>query len=173
MAISSGVKVTRLSDQERAATGFTHAAVVDYSVIAAVGGANTTANVAILDVAVGDVVADCAYALTTAFDFSDAGITSLTMIVGDDGDTDRFMPVTTPQLAVDGTEILYFSALAGGAPATSTMPFAYTTANTVDALFTVANGGTPLCNEATSGSVTIFLKVYNLLALATGKSVTP
>ena len=168
MAITSGVSVFKLSEQERSGTGFTHLCRVPYTVLVTVGAGTTTANIAILDVAVGDSVADCAYNLTTAFDASDASINSLTLIVGDDGDTDRFMPVTTPQLAVDGTEILYFHSLAGGAPATSTMPFAYTTANTVDALFAVAGGASPTMAELTSGSVDILLKVVNLSKLSTG-----
>jgi hypothetical protein len=168
MAISSGVKVSKLTVQERAASGFTHACVVPYSTIVSVGAANTTANVAIFDARVGDVVCDCAMAITAAFTDSDASLNSIDLIVGDDGDTDRFMPATTTELAEDGTEVDYFWALAGGAPATSTMPFAYVTANTVDALFTVAGGANPTCAELTSGSVTIFLKVVNLADLASG-----
>ncbi len=168
MAISSGVLVHKLTSQERSATGFTHACVVPYSVVAAVGTTNATANVAIFDARVGDAVCDCAMAITEAWDASDAAVNSVDLIVGDDGDTDRFLPATSTELAEDGTEVDYLWALAGGAPATSTMPYAYNTANTVDALFTVAGGASPTCAELTSGSVTIFLKVVNLADLASG-----
>jgi hypothetical protein len=35
-------------------------------------------------------------------------------------------------------------------------------ADTLDALFTVANGGSPLCSEATSGEVEVYLFVVDL-----------
>ncbi len=167
MAISAGVKVIPLSIEEMARSGFTHRCRIPYSTVAAVGGAATTATVAVLDVAVGDVVNDrCAYVITESWDASDASLNSITISVGDDGDVDRYMPVTTPQLAEDGTEVDYFVSLGGSTPATSTAPFVYTTANTVDVLFTVAGGGSPLCSELTSGSVDVFLSVYSLPPLS-------
>lgn len=167
MAISSGVIVTPLAYEETVKSGFTHRCTIPYSTAATVGGAATTATVAILDVPVGTVVTDrCAYVNTEAWDASDASINSLTISVGDDGDVDRYMQVTTPQLAEDGTEVDYFISLAGAAPATSTAPFVYTTANTVDVVFTVAGGGSPLMNELTSGSVDIYLQVFSLKDLS-------
>ena len=163
MAISSGVIVVPLSYEDSARTGFTHACTIPYSTVATVGGAATTATVAILDAPVGTAVTDrCAYVITESWDASDASLNSITIQVGDDGDPNRFMPETTPQLAEDGTEVDYFIALGGSTPATSTAPFVYTTANTVDVLFTVAGGGSPLCNELTSGSVTVFLQAFSL-----------
>lgn len=169
MAISAGVKVAPLSIQEMARTGFTHRCRIPVATVAAVGGAAATATVAILDVAVGDVVTDrCAYVITEPWATSDG--TGVTISVGDDGDVDRYMPVTTPQLLEAGTEVDYFISLGGGTPATSTAPFVYTTANTVDVVFTVSGGATPLVNELTTGSVDIFLCVFSLRDL-TGRSI--
>lgn len=89
--------------------------------------------------------------LITPFDFSDAGITSLLIEVGDGGDTDRLLVQT--EIAVDGTEILY------RASAAATQPYAYLVADSIDALFTAANGGTPTLGECTVGEVHIFLHV--------------
>ena len=92
----------------------------------------------------------------TGFDFSDAGITSLTLKLGDDGDDDRFR--TAIELAEDGTEIDYFT----GPHATN--DHVYPSANTVDAIFTSANGGSPLLSECTSGKVFLLFATANLTA---------
>jgi len=154
------MKLIPLPFETRALTGYTHKAIVTYADLVSYGGAATTAVVPLLTTRVGDVVEKAAYRLVTAFDFSDAGITSCTMAVGDDGSTGRF--IDAQETAVDGTEILYY---AGGAVATPLRPYAYIVANAVDALFTVANGGSPLCSEATSGEVEIYLAVCNLVDL--------
>ena len=85
---------------------------------------------------------------------------------GDDGSTGRY--IDAQQVAVDGTEILYY---AGNAVATPLAPYAYIVANAVDALFTVANGGSPLISEVTSGEVEIYLGICNLVDL--GKVIEP
>jgi hypothetical protein len=168
MAISSGVVVTKLSAEERSAFGFTHRCVVPYSTIVSVGGATTTATVAIFDVFAGDLVREAGYVLTTAFTDSDASLNSITLAVGDGGSTGRFGPAGASQLAADGTEIIYFCSLGGGTAATSTCPFAYNTTDTVDALFTVAGGGDPTCAELTAGSVSIYLNVVSMADLENG-----
>ena len=53
---------------------------------------------------------------------------------------------------------------AGNAVATPLMPYAYIVANAVDALFTVANGGSPLTSETNAGEVHIYLRVNANLA---------
>jgi len=97
---------------------------------------------------VGLIARFCGLHLVTAFDFSDAGITSLLVEVGDGGSTARLL--TQTEIAVDGTEILE------KAMGAVTSPYAYPVADTIDAIFTAANGGTPLVQEATSGEVELY-----------------
>ena len=138
--------------------GFSHKIILDYADVAAGGAATTTTKQIFPEgtgtFAAGLAVLRCAAKLVTAFDFSDAGITSLTLEVGDGTDPNRFLD--SMELAVDGTEVLYKI----GAVATS--PYAYLVADGIDALFTVANGGSPLVNECTSGKVEIYLLLSDL-----------
>ena len=167
MAISSGVIVTPLSLEETAKSGYTHRCRIPYTTVTTIGGANTTATVAIYDAQVGDVVTDrVGMYIREAWTDSDASLNSITVAVGDDGSTARFCSAN--QIAEDGTEIDHFAALGGGTAATSTSPFAYNTANTVDALFTVAGGGDPTCAEITAGSLDIFIQVFSLSKLSSG-----
>lgn len=149
------MNVFPLAQPEISALGWTHAIEIDFSDLSDTAG--TTKTIAILSVALGDVVLAAGMRLNTAFDFSDAGITSLLVELGIGGATAAIMP--QKQLAVDGTEILAFVTTA----ATATMPMTFEAADTIDALFTVANGGSPLLSETTSGKVTIFLRIGKLL----------
>lgn len=100
----------------------------------------------------GTTVRFAGFNLVTAFDSStDTGITSLLIEVGDGGDTDRY--ITSTQIHVDGTEILYQDAKP------VTQPYTYLTADGIDALFTAANGGTPLLSEIDSGELEIYLHI--------------
>lgn len=155
------MKLIPLPFETRALTGYTHKAIVTHADLVTYSGGSTTSVVPLLNARVGDVVEAAAYSLVTAFDFSDAGITSCTLAVGDDGSTGRF--IDAKETAVDGSEVLYY---AGNAVATPLMPYAYIVANSIDALFTVANGGSPLTSEATAGEVHIYLRVNaNLVEL--------
>lgn len=102
----------------------------------------------------GMYISRCAMNLKTAFDFSDAGITSLLIEVGDGGSTARFLAQT--EIAVDSTEILYKEGTAASAG------FAYVVADTIDAKFTAANGGSPTLAETTVGEVEVYLQVIDL-----------
>lgn len=93
--------------------------------------------------------------LTTPFDFSDAGITSLLVELGDGGDPDRLLAQT--QIAVDGTEVLNFTS-AG-------LAHAYPVADTLDATFTCANGGTPTLAECNAGRLELYFHVQHQTAL--------
>lgn len=129
----------------------THKVTLDYTDLVALG-ANATGTIALFPTSgtfpAGTVVRFAGGRLTTAFDFSDASINSLLIEIGDGGDTDRLLAQT--QLAVDGTEILNF---------TSTLAYAYPVADTLDALFTAAGGGTPTLAEATAGALELFFHV--------------
>lgn len=132
----------------------THKVVIDYADVAALG-AGTTGTIAIIPASgtfpAGTTARFAGMQLVTAFDASDASINSLLVEVGDGGDTDRLL--TQTQLAVDGTEILY------KVEGAVTQPYSYLVADTIDALFTVAGGGTPTLAEITSGELHIYLEI--------------
>jgi hypothetical protein len=159
-------KVIPLAPQDAMFGLATHKFVIDYTVLAA-RGAGATLTLQLLPgqtpsqftagtapsgtVPAGTIVRFAGMRLVTAFDFSDAGITSLTLEVGDDADPDRFL--TSTELAADGSYVTHKTTAA------SSQPFVYVTANGIDALFTAANGGTPTVQEATSGEVEIYLHI--------------
>jgi hypothetical protein len=166
MAVSSGVKVIPLSAEATRQSQFTHAAVINYSTVVAIGGAATTAVVVIGDIAAGDVIGDrIAHVVTEAWTDSDASLNSIIIRVGET-DTDRFL--TDQEIGEDGTEVDYFHSLGGSTGATSTAPFAFASADTLDCLFTVAGGANPTCAELTAGQVVIFYQQFSLAKLARG-----
>lgn len=148
------MNVFPLAQPELSALGWTHAIEIDYADLSDTAAATKT--IPLLSVGLGDVVLAAGMRLNTAFDFSDAGITSLLVELGIGGSTAAIMP--QKQLAADGTEILAFVTT----NATDTMPMTFEAADTIDALFTAANGGTPLLSETTSGKVTIYLRMGKL-----------
>jgi hypothetical protein len=143
--------VSPLAHPEIAAKGYTHAIEIDYTDLS--GTAATTLVIPILTVGLGDVVEAAGFRLNTAFDASDAAINSLLLEVGFGGATANFIAQT--ELALDGTEILAFVT----SNSVNTIPAVFLAADTVDALFTVAGGGSPLLSELTSGKVTIYLRM--------------
>lgn len=160
------MKVIALPPQSRQFHLATHKVIISYTDIAALG-ASATGTLALLPIntagaftktfPAGTVARFAGLNLITAFDFSDTGITSLTVQIGDGSDTDRLL--TSTELAVDGTEILW------KVEGATTQPYAYLAADTIDALFTAANGGTPTLAECTSGEVEIYLHVTDSNAL--------
>jgi len=145
-----------LSPTDRTFNLATHKLIINAADIAALGAA-TTGVIALVPTSgtfpAGTTFRFAGLHLVTAFDFSDTGITSLLVEVGITGvDTDKYL--TQTQIAVDGTEVLY------KVEAAVTQPFSELTADTVDALFTVANGGTPLLSEATAGELHLYLYVH-------------
>lgn len=148
------MKVYELPAETKAATGYTHKAVITHSDLTEAT-ANTAQTIELLDVAAGDVVHTAAVKLVTAFsDASDTAFNSTTLIVGDDGSTNRF--VTSQELNVNGSEVLYKAA-------TNTAPHAYTAANTVDAVF--GSMAAKSLSDIDAGEVHIFLGVNKLTAL--------
>lgn len=146
------MKLLMLSPTDQMFRLATHKVIINAADVAALGAA-TTGTIALIPKTgtfpAGTKARFAQLDLVTAFDFSDAGITSLLIEIGDGVDTDRLL--TQTQIAVDGTEVLY------KVEGAISQPYAYTAADTIDALFTVANGGTPLLNETTSGEVHIYL----------------
>lgn len=148
------MKLIQLSPTDARYQLATHKVVLTYADVAALG-ASATGTIAIIPTsgtfAAGTTARFAGLQLITAFDFSDTGITSLLIEIGDGGDTDRLL--TQTEIAVDGTEVLY------KVEGAVTQPYSYLVADTIDAKFTAANGGTPTLAEATSGEVHIYLHV--------------
>ena len=154
------MKSIQLSPTDQLFHDATHKVVVGYADVAALGASATgviqllpdTAKYTSATLPEGTEVALCKLELVTPFDFSDAGITSCLIEIGlTDGDTDAFLAST--EMAADGSYVSYKSA------ASVTSRAMITTADTVDALITVANGGSPLCSECTSGEVHLYFNV--------------
>jgi hypothetical protein len=101
------METLRLSNDEAAASGFTHKAIITYADVAAIAGA-TTAGVIDLDTyTAGTAFTAAAYKVVTAFD---GGSTSaLSLDVGWNGGTtdDADGLIAAQEIHVDATEILY------------------------------------------------------------------
>lgn len=151
------MKLIPLAPSDRKNLLATHKVILTYTDVAALG-ASTTGTITLFPTTgtfpIGTLARFASLQLVTAFDASDASINSLLIEVGDGGDTDRLL--TQTELAVDGTEVL------AKASAASSQPYAYPVADTIDALFTVAGGGSPLLNEITSGEVHLYFWVQDL-----------
>ena len=148
------MKVYELPAETKAATGYTHKVIITHDDLTTAT-ANTAQIIELLSVAAGDVVNTAAVKVVTAFsDASDTAYNTTTLIVGDDGTTNRF--VTSQELNVNGTEVLYKAA-------TNTAPHAYTAANTVDAVF--GSMAAKSLSDIDAGEVHVFLGVNKLLSL--------
>lgn len=150
------MKSVMLSPTDRVFNLATHKLIITYADIAALGAA-TTGVIALVPASgtfpAGTTFRFAGLHLVTAFDFSDTGITSLLVEIGiTGGDTDKYL--TQTQIAVDGTEVIY------KVEGATTQPASEGTADSVDALFTVANGGSPLLSECTSGELHLYLYVH-------------
>ena len=148
------MKTYELPAETKAASGFTHKAVVTHSDITE-STADTDQTIALLSVAAGDVVEKAAYKLVTAFsDASDAALNDTKVQVGDGADTDRYIAAT--QVNVNGTEVLF-------AANANTTAYAYTAADTVDLL--VESMTAKSLSELDAGEIHIYLAVSKLSAL--------
>lgn len=143
----------KLNSQERAATGWTDKFVITHADLTE-SAANTAQTIQLCSVAVGDIVSNAAYRLVTAFkDSADNALNTTTLIVGDGNDTDRF--IVSKELNENGTEVLYWAT----ANATDTLPFSYTAADTVDAVF--GSMATKTLAQLDTGEVHIFMRIAN------------
>lgn len=148
------MQVYELPANTKAATGFTHKAVVTHSDLTETT-ADTDQAIALLSVAAGDVVEKAAYKLVTAYsDASDAAFNDTKVQVGDGGDTDRFIAAT--QVNENGTEVLF-------AANANTTAYAYTAADTVDLL--VESMTAKSLSELDAGEIHIYLAVTKLSSL--------
>ena len=149
------MKVYELPAETKAATGYTHKVIITH-VDLTTATANTAQTIELLSVAAGDVVNTAAVKVVTAFsDASDTAYNTTTLIVGDDGTTNRY--VTSQELTVNAAaEVLYKAG-------TNTAPHAYTAANTVDAVF--GSMAAKSLSDIDAGEVHVFLGVNKLLSL--------
>lgn len=83
--------------------------------------------------------------------FAATSLSALTVIVGDDGNDDRFYTAALADLYANSG---FYSA----PYSVSTQPYTYKAANTVDAIFTSTGANLDAC---TAGEVKLFLKVTN------------
>lgn len=117
---------------------------------------NTAQNITLITLPAFSVVKSAATYLKTPFQKTGtAGYNSNVLIVGDSGDTDRF--IASQQLNVNGTEVL------AKAHAASTTPFAYEAATAVVANF--ASMASFDLAELDAGEVHIYLEVAELNSL--------
>ena len=145
------MRLEPLSSEERFQGGFTHRAVLTYADLTETA-ANTAQTIAIYSAAVGQAVAKAATRLVTEFeDASDTAFNTTTLIVGDDGSTNRF--IASQELNANGTVVTY----KGNA---NTTPYVYVTANTVDAVF--GSMAAKALNDIDTGEVHILLEVIDL-----------
>jgi hypothetical protein len=148
------MQVYELPNETKAATGFTHKAIVTH-VDLTESTADTDQTIALLSVVAGDVVQKAAFQLVTAFsDASDAAFNDTQVQVGDGSDTDEYIAAT--QVNQNGTKVLF-------AANVNTVPFAYTAADTVDLL--VESMTAKSLSNIDAGEIHIYLAVTKLTSL--------
>ena len=148
------MQVYELPNETKAATGFTHKAIVTHVDLTETT-ADTDQTIALLSVVAGDVVEKAAFQLVTAFeDASDAAFNDTQVQVGDGNDTDEYIAAT--QVNENGTEVLF-------AANVNTVPFAYTAADTVDLL--VESMTAKSLSNLDAGEIHIYLAVTKLTSL--------
>ena len=113
------MKVFELPAETKAATGFTHKAIVSHLDVTEAT-ANTAQSITLLALEAGDLVQGAAVKIVTAFsDASDTAFNTTTLAVGDD-DVDEF--VNEFEVNVNGTEVLFAAELADSCPKVYTDP---------------------------------------------------
>jgi hypothetical protein len=145
------MKLYELPAETKAATGFTHKAIIDHTDLTQATD-NTAQDVKILTVPAKSVVTRVAMHLTTPFQKTGtSAYNTNALIIGDSGDTDRWL--TSTELNVNGTEIL-----AKVQP--STIPAAYVTATDINANF--ASMASYDLAELDAGEVEVFFSLVSL-----------
>lgn len=121
--------------------------------------ANTAQTVPLLTLPAHAAVLNAGFYLKTPFKNSgDNAFNTTTLIVGDAGDTDRLL--TSKELNENGTEILSWVT----PHATDTIPFAYTTATVINAIF--GSMSAKSLADLNTGEVHILLEVSELAAIS-------
>lgn len=149
------MKIYPLTTEERLQGGFTHRVVLNFEDLTET--ATATAQT-ILGPAVkaGQVLWRAAVRLGTPFtDASDAAFNTTTLIVGDDGSTNR--AIASMELNSNGTEVFYKAN-------PTTLPYAFLADNTIDFIF--GSMTAKALNDIDAGEVTVFLEISDLNQLA-------
>lgn len=154
MAIT--VEAGPLPVEQSATTGFTHVARIKYTDLTDT--ADTAKTLELFNVGAGKIVRRAAHKVITEFD---GGATSaLNMTVGDGGDVDRFIGngTTTVELHADDTVDTYSEDSGQG-----TVPYEYTSSDTVDAVFTSTGGN---LSVLTQGEVEVYIQIVDYAGMA-------
>lgn len=163
------MQVQPLNAEQQRATGFSHKIRLTWEDMTETA-TNTAQTIALLAVAAGAIADRAAMVLVTPFKNSaDAAFNTNTLLVGDDGDTDRFLRSNTAgtglELNENGTEVLYhINPVAASTSGLQSAPFMYTTANTIDAV--IGSMAAKSLSDLDTGIVDIYLRVVDLLALS-------
>jgi hypothetical protein len=145
------MEVYELPNNTKAATGYTHKVILTHADLTQAT-ANTAQTVALLSVEAGDVVHSAAWKLVAPFeDSADSAFNTTSFVIGDDGSTNRF--ITATEANDNGSDIAYKAH-------TNTAPFAYTVANTIDAV--VSSMAAKSLSSLDTGEVHIFFGVNKL-----------
>lgn len=148
------MKAYKIPLQEAAEIGFNWKIVLDSDDLTETT-ANTAQTIELIDVEVGSIVRDCAAYLKTPFeDASDTAFNVTTVIIGDGDDDNRYL--TSTELNENGTEI----DAKIETHATNSLPYAYTSADTIDAVFGGMSGKS--LSNVDTGELHVFLNVVNL-----------
>ena len=144
--------VFELPANTKAATGFTHKAIVTHSDLTETA-ADTDQTLSLLTLEAGDVVTTAAIKLVTPFeDASDVNLNDTKVQLGDTADDDEYIAAT--QVNENGTEVDFVAAL----PAS--VPFAYTAANAVELL--VESMSAKSLSDIDTGELHVYLGVTKL-----------
>lgn len=146
-------KRSLLSEQERAAHGFTHKFAVGYADIAYGSGTEDTVTLTLGNTPAKFIVTKSLTNVSTKF----AGTTALTIIVGVTGDTNGFIEsqaITTAAVALTPTTTVGSNQMGAYANAKGQ------TAVSMVATFTNATGGSP--SSLTAGALDIYLAIEDL-----------
>jgi hypothetical protein len=149
------MKTYELPAETKAATGFTHKAIVTHEDLTETT-ADTDQTLSLLALEAGDVVTTAAIKLVTPFeDASDADLDDTKVQLGDSSDDDEYVAAT--QVNENGTVVDFVAA----APAS--VPLAYTAANAVELL--VESMAAKSLSNIDTGELHVYLGVTKLTAL--------
>ena len=146
------MKVFTLPAETKAATGFTHKAIITHSDLTE-STADTDQTLSLLALEAGDVVTTAAWKLVTPFkDASDSALNDTKVQLGDSSDDDEYIAAT--QVNENGTEVLF----AAAAPAA--VPCVYTASNAVELL--VESMTAKSLSDIDTGELHVYLGVTKL-----------
>lgn len=140
--------VLPLAQEEVLAKDITHVVTFEFTDLNTTAGLTKTLE--ILPVSAGRIGVEVTcrgFYVETAF----AGTATLTLIVGDDGDTDRYLTAAVADMKTAGPVSVL--------PTIATQPFTYKVANNVEAIFTATTNN---LDQLSAGKVHVFLKVVDL-----------